>query len=219
MARFAVCLDTLPNCQWAVGVQVPGHWWAGAVNPLWKLWHCSRSWEGIAGHAPWSQGKSLWGNPKPPPTAKSVDLLVEFCKWNGCGHTGYPGSFPEKSATGPPLQPWFPSLLPILRRPKAAGYAVPNTTTELLCRCHCCCCCSRHYSQGGFKLGTFSNIWISVVFKRLFVTQSDFLPDIWEGVLKPHSVGIPSTICPCSCVFLVQDEWPSSSSLQLCAMS
>lgn len=59
----------------------------------------------------WSQGKSLWGNPKPPPTAEPVDLLLEFCKCNGCGHTGYPGSFPEESAVRPPLQPWFPYLL------------------------------------------------------------------------------------------------------------
>lgn len=111
------------------------------------------------------------------------------------------------------------SLVPILCRPKAAGYAVPNTSTELLCCCHCCCCCSRNYSQGGLKWGTFSNIWISVVVKRLFVTQSDFLLGIWEGVLKPHSEDIPSKICPCSCIFLVQSECPSSSSLQLCAMS
>lgn len=128
----------------------------------------------------WSQGKSLWGNPKPPPTAVLLDLLVEFCNGMAVGTLGIQAVFQRSLQLGPPLQPWFPylscqsSLDPLFPGWKAAGYAVPDTSTELLCCCHCCCCCSRKHSQGCFKLGTFSNIWVSVVFKRLFVTQSDF---------------------------------------------
>lgn len=102
------------------------------------------------------------------------------------GTLGVQALFQRSLQLGPPLQPWFPtaalvplSLLPVLPRP-----AVPWLESCWLCCARCqhraavllslLLLCSRNCSQGGFKLGTFSNSWISVVFKRLLVTQSDF---------------------------------------------
>lgn len=122
------------------------------------------------------------------------------------------------------LQPWYPCLHsqsspePLSPGWKAAGCAAEGTSRETLCLCHCCCCCPRNCSQGGFKSGTFSIIWISVVFKRLFVTQSDFSARHMGRSPETLQGGVPSQACLCSCVFLVQCEWCSSSSLQLCAM-
>lgn len=177
MAQFAVCLDTHPNSWGCRG--------EGTDQQVLSIPSGSRGTAPGAGRVllalllgergcgkGWSQGKSLWGNPKPPPTAEPVDVLMESCKWNGCGDTGNPGSFPEKSVCswdfhcpGSPVPP---------ASPPQSCCSLAGKVLAVLCCCHCCCCCPRNCSQGGFKLGTFSNISISVVFKRLLVTQSEF---------------------------------------------
>lgn len=114
------------------------------------------------------------------------------------------------------------SVLPVLPRAfvpwlEAAGCAARDTSTELLCCCHCCCCCPRNCSQGGFKPGIFSSIWISVVFKRLFVTRSDFSARHMGRSPETPQGGCSLSNLPMFLSFLVQGEWPSPFSLQLCA--
>lgn len=123
MAQFAVCLDTHPN-SWGCRDE-------GADQQVLSIPSGSRGTAPGAGRVllalllgergcgkGWSQGKSLWGNPKPPPTAEPEDLLMESCKWNGCGDTGNPGSFPEKFVCSwdPPAALVLLSLLPVLPR-------------------------------------------------------------------------------------------------------
>lgn len=94
----------------------------------------------------WSQGKPLRGNPKPPPTAELVNQLVEFCKWNGCGYAGNPGTFPEKSAAGTPTAALVPHCSPGSPVPPASPpqtcCSLPGKLLVVLCQMPAQSCCA-----------------------------------------------------------------------------